>query len=69
MICDQNGSAVARISGPGTNQWSVGIPEVARRIATMIEEGKTQAGIDQTLPLKSLGLSLSGCEQVKFEYF
>lgn len=66
MICAQNGSVVARVAGPGSNHWVVGIPEVARRIAQMVEEAKNQAGIEQTVLLKSLGLSLSGCEQVNF---
>lgn len=64
MLCDKNGTVVARVAGPGTNHWVVGIPEVAKRIATMIEEAKNQAGLEQTHQLKSLGLSLSGCEQV-----
>lgn len=64
VLCGENGKIIARATGPGTNHWVVGIPEVARRIAQMTEDAKNQAGIEQTLPLKALGLSLSGCEQV-----
>jgi len=63
VLCDKNGTVVARVSGPGTNHWVVGIPEVARRIAKMVEEAKKQASLEQAHQLKSLGLSLSGCEQ------
>ncbi|XP_067619011.1 N-acetyl-D-glucosamine kinase isoform X2 [Eurosta solidaginis] len=41
----------------------VGIPEVARRIADMVERAKEEAGINPETRLTSLGLSLSGCEQ------
>lgn len=64
MICDDNGTIISKVVGPGTNHWVCGIPEVAQRIAGMIEEGKAQGKIDQTTKFKSLGLSLSGCEQV-----
>lgn len=50
--------------GLGTNHWVIGIPEVARRISNMINEAKAKANIDQSTKLRSLGLSLSGCEQV-----
>lgn len=64
IICDAAGEIVATIAGPSTNHWMTGIPECARRIAEMVRDGKAKAAIDQTAPLKSLGLSLSGCEQV-----
>lgn len=67
VICDQNGKIVSNIAGPGTNHWVCGIPEVARRVAAMVEQGKAEANIDQSIPFQSLGLSLSGCEQVIFE--
>lgn len=41
----------------------VGIKECAKRIADMITEAKTIANCPQSTKLKSLGLSLSGCEQ------
>lgn len=63
MICDRFGSIISKCAGPSTNHWVCGIPEVARRIAEMIESAKKQANIDQNLKLQSLGLSLSGCEQ------
>ena len=63
VICDQNGSIISKVTGPGTNHWVVGIPEVANRIADMVTRAKTDANIPQTTKLQSLGLSLSGCEQ------
>ncbi|XP_055679004.1 N-acetyl-D-glucosamine kinase [Lutzomyia longipalpis] len=63
IICDETGGIVASVVGPGTNHWMVGIPECARRIAEMATKAKSAANIPQTLKLKCLGLSLSGCEQ------
>lgn len=69
VICDKFGSIISKVVGPSTNHWVSGIPEVARRIAAMIESAKEQANIDQTVKLQSLGLSLSGCEQVSYKSF
>jgi len=63
VICDRNGSIISKVSGLGTNHWVVGIPEVARRIAEMVQRAKQDANIEQKTKLQSLGLSLSGCEQ------
>lgn len=40
----------------------VGIPEVARRIAEMTNKAKQTANIPESVKIKSIGLSLSGCE-------
>ena len=65
VICDKYGSIISKVTGPSTNHWQCGIPEVARRVADMIESAKTQANISLDVKLQSLGLSLSGCEQVR----
>lgn len=65
VICDKYGSIISKVTGPSTNHWQCGIPEVARRVAGMIESAKLQANISLDLKLESLGLSLSGCEQVR----
>lgn len=62
-IIDESGEVLAIVHGPHTNHWIVGIAECARRIAKLVEQTKTEAKIPETLQLKSLGLSLSGCEQ------
>lgn len=63
VICNSNGEIVASVKGAGTNHWMVGIKECAKRIADMVQEAKIEAKIPDELQLKSLGLSLSGCEQ------
>lgn len=68
IICDKFGSIISKVTGPSTNHWVCGIPEVARRVAAMIESAKTQANIDLNVKLQSLGLSLSGCEQVTIHH-
>lgn len=67
VICDRYGSIISKVSGPSTNHWVCGIPEVVRRVADMIETAKKQANISLDVKLQSLGLSLSGCEQVNIE--
>jgi len=64
VICDESGQSVGSTSGLGTNHWGIGIPECARRIEDMVERAKEEAGIPKDTSLISLGLSLSGCEQV-----
>lgn len=63
-MCDEAGTIVASVEGPGTNHWMLGIPECSRRIANMVEDAKKIAGLGKEDKLKALGLSLSGCEQV-----
>lgn len=65
-MCDEGGTVVASVVGPGTNHWMLGIPECARRIANMVNDAKKEAGLGCDVKLKALGLSLSGCEQVNF---
>lgn len=57
---------MANVPGPHTNHWMVGIPECAKRISKMVDDGKQVANIPKNVKLKALGLSLSGCEQVCF---
>lgn len=63
IVCDDRGRVVATVAGPATNHWIIGIPECAQRIAAMVAEAKLAAGLPATVPLCTLGLSLSGCEQ------
>lgn len=64
IICDVFGRICATITGPATNHWNCGIPECARRIAAMVAVAKQAAAIPAAYSLRSLGLSLSGCEDV-----
>lgn len=62
IVCDEKGNEVVSVNGPATNHWMIGIPECARRIADMVAEAKRKANIGEAVRLRSLGLSLSGCE-------
>ncbi|XP_045506470.1 N-acetyl-D-glucosamine kinase [Colias croceus] len=63
VICDETGKVVGRSKGLGTNHWNLGIEECANRIIKMVELAKDDAGVPRDVPLDSLGLTLSGCEQ------
>lgn len=67
IICNKNGEIVSKVAGQGTNHWVIGIPEVARRINDMIMRAKQEANIDIATPIRALGLSLSGCEDVNIQ--
>lgn len=64
ILCSPDGRIVANITGPATNHWIIGIPECASRIGKMVADAKRSAGLNAQQPLRALGLSLSGCEQV-----
>lgn len=61
IVCNADGRIVANVTGPSTNHWQIGILECARRIADMVAEAKQSAGLADDVPLRTLGLSLSGC--------
>ncbi|ESO98317.1 hypothetical protein LOTGIDRAFT_206236 [Lottia gigantea] len=46
-----------------TNQWLIGLEECNKRINNMVEDSKQKAGLDKTIPLKALGMSLSGIDE------
>ncbi|CAG4961418.1 unnamed protein product [Parnassius apollo] len=63
VICDRNGEVLGQAKGPGTNHWALGVEKCAQRIISMLHAAKENAGIPVDVPLDSLGLTLSGCEQ------
>lgn len=63
IIANGHGEILAKVNGESSNHWMIGIPEVGRRIAAMTKEAKQIANIPDSVTLKCIGLSLSGCEQ------
>ncbi len=62
MILNGSGNKIATVNGDGTNLWLIGIPEVVKRISNLANQAREMAGIPD-MKFKSIGLSLSGCEQ------
>lgn len=62
IVCNETGEEVVAVNGPATNHWMIGIPECANRIARMVADAKQKANLSDHVRLRSLGLSLSGCE-------
>jgi len=65
VIMNENGKILAFETGLDTNVWQIDEIEVCRRIDEMVSKAKKSIGIDRCIKLKSLGLSLSGAEQVQ----
>ncbi|XP_013183248.1 uncharacterized protein LOC106129280 [Amyelois transitella] len=63
VICDHTGTVIGTSKGPGTNHWALGMDECVRRLVEMLHAARKDAGIPDDIPLDSLGLTLSGCQQ------
>lgn len=51
---NSSGKIVAKVKGPCTNHYLVGIPECQKRIAEMVKEIKQKVGIPQEYPITAL---------------
>ncbi|XP_064600875.1 LOW QUALITY PROTEIN: N-acetyl-D-glucosamine kinase-like [Liolophura sinensis] len=62
VLMKSDGSIVAWADGPATNQWAPThcIDECLKRINDLAVEIKKKAGTDENIPLKGLGMSMSG---------
>ncbi|XP_033324976.1 N-acetylglucosamine kinase isoform X2 [Megalopta genalis] len=63
ILMDGVGTPLTEVEGPETNHWALGIDETAARIAAMVQRGKENIGMPESVPLDALGLCLSGCEE------
>ncbi|XP_037663322.1 N-acetyl-D-glucosamine kinase [Choloepus didactylus] len=65
LLLSEDGKMLAEVDGLSTNHWLIGTHECVERINEMVNRAKEKAGVDPLIPLRSLGLSLSGAEPDK----
>jgi N-acetylglucosamine kinase-like BadF-type ATPase len=57
-----DGTLLAEVTGASTNQYQIGMEAATDRVAQMVKEGLTMAGIEPGTQLAGLCMSLSGLE-------
>jgi len=62
MIYRADGTLLAEVTGPSTNHYQIGMEATTDRVAAMVQQALTQAGIEPSTPLSGLCMSLSGLE-------
>lgn len=65
VLFRSDGKVLAWSECGSTNQWLIGVEECTKRIFQMATEAKAKAGLLQETQLISLGLSLSGGDEVQ----
>ncbi|XP_074642845.1 N-acetyl-D-glucosamine kinase-like [Tubulanus polymorphus] len=62
VLMTKDGTIIAEGVGLGTNQWQIGLEECVNRIVDMVMDVKRISKIPMELPVKAIGLALSGVD-------
>ena len=63
IINADNSEVLATVHKEGsTNLYHVGVDETCNRLQQLVKDALSKAGLDESITLEALGLSLSGCE-------
>ncbi|KAI1288012.1 N-acetyl-D-glucosamine kinase [Halotydeus destructor] len=62
VLVDSTGKEMSWVDGPSTNYWLIGEEECHKRIRNLVRKAEAAAGLEPSVQLVAIGLSLSGCE-------
>jgi N-acetylglucosamine kinase-like BadF-type ATPase len=62
LICDDSGAVLGHARGPGTNHQTYGLPEVVRRLDVLVNDVRSQAGLDDADRVALAAIYLAGAD-------
>ncbi|XP_068130513.1 N-acetyl-D-glucosamine kinase [Hyperolius riggenbachi] len=63
VLISEDGRILSEAEGPCSNHWLVGTDKFLEVINSMVTEAKEKAGLDTNVPIRCLGMAMSGGEQ------
>lgn len=62
VICDDSGTVLGHVRGPGTNHQTFGLPETVRRLSSLVAAARSAAGLAEADRLALAAVYLAGAD-------